>query len=147
MSVARETPTPEQASALIRLDARLEDPSSWLPPSAWEDPEITAYVPSGYSACYQGERGDGPSRVLSVLPPAAGDLLRAQDRTQGKYTNLAGTFVYWCSKLTNRDARALARILDDAGEYGVEDHFGLRYGEAGMPGVSLDFTPLLPQET
>lgn len=61
-NVAREMPTPEQTSALIRLDARLEDPVSWLPASAWEDPEITPYVPSGYSVCYFGGQGVGLSR-------------------------------------------------------------------------------------
>jgi hypothetical protein len=145
--VARTMPTPEQASALQRLDVLLADPASWLPASAWEDPDITAYVPSGYSVCYQGEQGVGLSRVLASLPPSAEDLLRNQDRTRGEYTNLLGPFVYWCSDLTNEEARALARILDDAGLNGFEDVFGLRYGETGVTEVSLDFAPLLPHET
>jgi len=146
--VAREMPTPEQASALRQLDARLADPASWLPASAWEDPEITAYVPSGYSVCYWGAQGVGLPRVLALLPPAAEDLLRAQDRTQGEYTNLIGSFVYWCSDLANEEARSLARILDDAGLNGFGDVFGLTYGEVepGATEVSLEFAPLLPHE-
>ena len=139
--------TPEQASALIRLDARLAAPASWLPASAWDDQEITAYVPSGYSVVYQGEQpGVGLSRVLALLPPRARDLLRAQDRTEEKYTNPTGSFVYWRSDLTNEEARALARILDDAGLSGTRDEFGLRYGGPGTE-VSLGFDPLLPHET
>ena len=145
--VAREMSTPEQASALIRLDARLEDPASWLPASAWENPEITPYVPSGYSVCYFGGQGVGLSQVLALLPSAAEDLLRSQDRTREQ----APAFVYWCSDLTNDEARALARILDDAGVNGYEDVFGLTYGvrerePAGATEFSLTFGPLFPHE-
>jgi hypothetical protein len=144
--VAREMPTAEQARALMRLDARLADPTSWLPASAWEDPEINAYVPSGYSVCYEGQPGVGLSRVLASLPRAAENLLRTQGPTQGEYTNLSGTFVYWCSDLTNDEARELARILDDSGQHGWKSVFSLRYGESGATLVSLDFSPLLPDE-
>lgn len=147
-NVARE-PTPEQASALIRLDARLEDPTSWLPTSAWENPEIIPYVPSAYSVCYRGGQGVELSRVLALLPPAAVDLLRIQDRTRGEYTNFTGaSFVYWCSELTNEEARALERILDEAGVNGVKDVFGLEYGALG-PGATefwLKFNPMFPHE-
>lgn len=140
-NVAGEMPTPEQANALRWLDARLANPASWLPTSAWDDPEITAYVPSGYSVCYDGGQEQGLSQVLASFPPAAADLLRTKDRRRGQ----APTFVYWCSDLTNGEARALARILDDAGLDAVADEFGLRYGEIGANG-SLGFEPLLPHE-
>jgi len=140
--VAREMPTAEQARALMRLDARLADPTSWLPASAWEDSEITAYVPSGYSVCYFGRQGVGLSQVLASLPPAAEDLLRSQ----GIRREQAPTFVFWCSDLTNDEARELARILDDSGLHGWESVFSLRYGESGATLVSLDFSPLLPDE-
>jgi hypothetical protein len=115
-NVARTMPTPQRASTLQRLDARLADPASWLPASAWENPEITAYVPSGYSVCYEPEQGVGLSRVLASLPPPAEDLLRTQGIRRGEYTNLLGTFVYWCSDLATEEARALAQILDDSGQ-------------------------------
>jgi hypothetical protein len=147
--VARQSPTPEQASALIRLDARLADPASWLPASAWEDPETKAYVPSGYSVCLEGKRGLGLDRILASLPPAAAALLRQQENTPGAYTNLRGTFPIWCSELTNDEARALERVLDAAGVSGWKDVFGLTYGGPG-PGkdateFSLTFTPILPE--
>jgi len=148
--VARQRPTPKQASALIRLDARLADPESWLPASAWENPKITAYVPSGYSVCLEGKRGLGLDRILALLPPTAEALLRAQENTPGTYTNLIGTFPIWCSDLTNEEARALERILDAAGVSGWKDVFGLTYG-APWPGedateFSLTFNPILPDQ-
>lgn len=148
--VAREMPTPEQVSALIRLDARLADPASWLPATAWENPEIKAYVPSAYQVCYHGAPGLGLSRVLALLPPAAVDMLRTQDRTQEEYGTLNGSgSPYWCSDLTNEEAHALARIFDDADLNGSADAFGLAYGERepGATEFSLWFTPLLPHET
>lgn len=148
--VARQRPTPEQARALILLDARLADPESWLPASAWENPTITAYVPSGYSVCLEGKRGLGLDRVLALLPPAAEARLRAQENTPGTYTNLIGTFPIWCSELTNDEARALERVLDAAGVSGWKDVFGLTYGAPG-PGedateFSLTFNPILPDQ-
>lgn len=145
--VAREMPTPQQESALIRLDARLEDPASWLPVSAWQDPEIKPYVPSGYSVCYFGGLGVGLSQVLALFPSAAEDLLRSQ----GIRREQAPSFVYWCSDLTNKEARKLARILDDAGLNGHEDVFGVTYGAyerepVGPTEFSLTFGPLIPHE-
>ena len=140
--VARETPTSGQASALQQLDARLEDPASWLPASAWEDPQIRPFVPSEYSVCYHARKELSLSQVLGSLPPQAGALLLTQERTQGQ----APQFVYWCSHLTNEEARALARILDHAGLKADESEFGLLYGESGPTRVSLDFAPILPHE-
>jgi hypothetical protein len=141
--VARQSPTPEQASALMRLDARLADPASWLPASAWEDPETRAYVPSGYSVCYEGGVAVGLDRVLALLPPAAENMLRAQEKTR--------MFPYWCSELTNEEARALERILDAAGVSGTKDVFGLTYDAPGPGGgatrrFSITFGPILPDQ-
>ena len=94
----------------------------------------------------RGRAGVGLSHVLASLPPAATDLLRARETTPGTYTNLVGTFRYWCSDVTNDEARALELILDGAGRGAVEDEFGLRYGEAGTTEVSLEFALLLPHE-
>lgn len=148
--VIKGLPTPEQASALIRLDERLADPASWLPASAWKDPQTRAFVPSGYSVCYAGGKGVGLSGLLALLPPAAGDLLRAQENKPMPYTNLAGTFPSWCSELTTQEARKLERILDGAGVKSVKDVFGLSYGAPGPQAAatefSLIFDPNLPEE-
>lgn len=151
---AKEMPTPEQASALRRLDARLADPASWLPANAWEDPEITAYVPSGYSVFLgpdEEEEMVGLSRVLASLPPPAEDLIRTLDITRDEYTNLLGSHVYWHSDVTTERARALAQTLDDGGQVRDENVFGLRY-EFGQRHpdaihVTLSIEPLLPHQT
>ena len=39
------------ASDLERLEARLTDPESWLPASAWKQRKIRAYVPSRFEVC------------------------------------------------------------------------------------------------
>ena len=80
-----------------------------------------------------------------MLPPAAEDLLRSQERTHTKFT----TFALWCSDLTNAESRALARILDDAGVDSHKDVFGAWYGVygrelAGATEFSLGFGPLVP---
>jgi hypothetical protein len=147
--VARQMPTPKQARALVRLDERLENLVNWLPASAWENPVERAYVPAGYSVCLAGKRGLGLARVLALLPTKAEDLLRTQENTPDHYTNLIGTFVQWCSHLTNDEARALQRVLDDAGVPGDKDVFGLAYGVldiayADATDFSLGFNPLLP---
>lgn len=148
--VIKETATPEQASALMRLDARLADLASWLPASAWKGLQTQAFIASSYSVCYEGGKGVGLPRVFSLLPPAAGDLLRAQENKPMPYTNLAGTFPMWCSELATEEARKLERILDRAGVKSVKDVFGLSYGAPGPQAAatefSLAFNPNLPEE-
>ena len=50
--------TAKEERSLERLYARLTDPASWLPASAWADQEIRAYVPSRYKVCYGGRDRD-----------------------------------------------------------------------------------------
>ena len=145
-----EMPTPEQANALRRLDERLAELASWLPASAWKDPQTRAFVPSGYSVCYEGGNGVGLPRLLALLPPAAGDLLRAQENKPMPYTNLAGTFPSWCSELTTQEARKLERILDGAGVQERQRRIRTVVRSARTPAAatefSLIFNPNLPEE-
>ncbi len=100
--------TPEQVSALVRVDALVTDAASWLPASAWEVRKIRAYVPSRYAICL-AVGGPGPpiepSRILPLLPERAQDLLRARP------------FAPWggCTDLTTAEARALGDALIAAG--------------------------------
>ncbi len=112
----------DRASDLYRLEERLTYPASWLPTSAWVDREIRAYVPPTYAVCYGGSPPDQPiepSRLLTLLPPAAEDLLRAKDRTQKEgLFGSPGDFhvvVDHCSHVTNEEAHVLAQVFDDAG--------------------------------
>jgi hypothetical protein len=116
--VTEEIPTPEQVSALQRLDARLADPASWLPASAWVDPENKAYVPSRYEVCYNtAQPGIELSRVWASFPQPAEDLLRTWDRTHNEMVDMTGVVHgdAWCSDVATEEVRALARILEDAG--------------------------------
>jgi hypothetical protein len=152
--------TVRNGNRLVRVDwardvkglvARLADPASWLPASAWEDREIRAYVPSRYVVCY----GDGEwppqqielSRILTLLPAPAAELLRARDRREEGHT--------YCSDLTTEEARALAKALDDGGpQNGLGDERGpartyrLEYRfEAPGPTretIEIFFEPYLP---
>lgn len=114
--------TPKQANALYRLNARLSDPASWLPESAWAGRDIRAYVASKYAVCYGGWPLDQQferSRVLALLPAAARDLLGGdtplrQGPLFGEPGNFRPSYEY-CSDMTTEEARAIAVALDDAG--------------------------------
>jgi hypothetical protein len=97
-------PTREQATALERVDLLLTDPESLVPASAWADRTMRPYVPNRYAICTD----------LHGLPAAAADLLRGRLRT---FDGVA----WWegrgpdCYDATTEGARALDRILTDAG--------------------------------
>lgn len=110
--------TPEQLSALRRIDALLTDPTSVLPSSAWAERKVRAYVPSHYAVCIQTAPPKDASQLLSLLPARAADLLRDKSRTRldgevqearerGRIVVL-GRSVTYCSKLTTEEARGVA---------------------------------------
>jgi hypothetical protein len=99
----------DRASGLERLVARLTDPASWLPASAWQDREITAYEPSRYAVCYGAPQRIEPSRIFSLLPAPAVALLRTKERKEEGATGL------YCSDATTQEARELTAALDDGG--------------------------------
>jgi hypothetical protein len=100
------------ASNLKRLEARLTDPDSWLPASAWKQREVkAAYVPSRFEVC--AFVGDGssiqpmrPGRIVALLPAAAQDVLRGRD---WKARDGGG-----CFAVTTEGARSLAKALEGA---------------------------------
>ena len=140
----------DRASDLAELVERLTNPASWLPASAWEDPEISAYVPSRYVVCYGGRPQQiAPSRMLSLLPAPAAALLRAKEQEE------QGSGGFYCSDATTEEARALAEALDDGGtEQGVGDDRGparafrpeWTFKVQGQAGETVDvfFEPYLP---
>jgi hypothetical protein len=141
-------PTPEQASALERLDERLED-LAWLPTSAWEDPEMGAFVPSRYAVCLETEQEVGIDAVLASLPQPAEDLLRKRDRTAENFNGL----FWWCSAVTTEEARGLAQIVEDTPKASLvrNDVFGLAYAfgrrDPSTTDVRLSFEPMLPHDS
>ena len=141
------TATPEQVRALERLDARLEDLASWLPTSAWEDPELRPYVPFRYVVCYSGQdEAIQRPRLLDLLPAPAEELLSAKATNVDRFNGPYGSIPYWCSVLRTEEARELAGILEDAGASRVSP-MGPSYVFSPSRGglrVNVSLDPALP---
>jgi hypothetical protein len=153
------TATPEQERALERLDALLAHPTQGLPASAWADKNVRAYVPSAFAVCWAGwpaevsDPQSDPSRILSLLPPAARDLLAGKETTRhtGKRGWAGGPYYpdeTVCANVTTAEARSLATTLDDAGIERTGPAAGVQYS-FDLPGPSretaqIPFEPLLP---
>jgi len=143
----------DRASDLERLVARLTDPASWLPASAWQDREIRAYVPSRFNVSYGAQpQTMEPSRILALLPAPVEKMLRAKARTRtqgsvGTPGHLHAVYNY-SSDVTTEEARALAKALDNAGVERFEPAKVLAYrleapGRSGNT-VTISFEPYLP---
>jgi len=150
--------TPEQLSALRRIDALLTDPTSVLPPSAWAVRRVRAYVPSHYAVCIDASPPKEVSQLLSLLPAQAADVLRDENWTrvesdvltntrEDERMRVVGRRVRYCSKLTTEEAREFA----DAGS-GLERHrafpqslvYRLAEGAHGWEETFISFDPYLP---
>ena len=99
---------------------RLARPGSWLPASAWENPEMDAYVASRYAVCWGGRPPNPmePSRILPLLPAAVEEVLRAHRVVRspwGGWPIEGGWPVEDCAVVTSEQAHALASSLDDGG--------------------------------
>jgi hypothetical protein len=107
--------------------ARINDPASWLPASAWQDPEIKAYVPSRYQACFD------ESPRFDVLPQLVQDLLSdAWPQASGVPAR--------CADLTTEEARTLVDALDDVGRGRDDDGDPFHvWKNVGIPEVSLSY--------
>jgi hypothetical protein len=131
--------TPEQLSALRRIDALLTDPASVLPSSAWAVREVRAYVPSHYAVCIHTAPPKDASQLLSLLPPRAADLLRDKSRTSSEDDVLSnidqepghivviGRSVTYCFKVETEEAREVAEALSGVDPEPGWRHYGLAY--------------------
>ena len=157
---AAATATTQEESELLHLVARLTNPTTWLPASAWQERESRAYVPSRFAIDF-GARPDTlePSRILALLPDSAEELLTAKPRTRLRHfyggTGVPLRRVYdYRSQVTVDEARTLAEALDGAGlerKPTQEQVYALTYvhGEVptkGPPGAFffVIFEPILP---
>jgi hypothetical protein len=139
--------TPEQEAALQSLEVLLSRPASW-PASVWADQQIRAYVPTSYWVCSRGFPQVEPSRVLTLLPEPARDLLGAGYlKTDGSESPVD------CSQMTTEEARALAGILDAAfdgvaegGSYPPPPPFQYSFEDPEKPRgrIFITFNPVLP---
>jgi hypothetical protein len=147
--------TPEQLSALRRIDALLTDPASVLPPSAWAVREVRAYVPSHYAVCIETWPPKNASDVHSLLPARAADVLRDRgwtrfdrdvvDAREG-YAVVLGRSVTYCSKLTTEEAREVAAAVSGLHrEPGMgANSLAYRVDETGKGHTHIWFEPYFP---
>ena len=135
--------------AMVQAHADLaeKDPlalAAWLPPGAWEDREIRAYVPTGYAACLVAT---SPAMrfgqlLLNSLPTTAADLLSGEPLTW-----LVGAPPGWdCRGLTTEDARTLDAELASAGLEQSEERnrYVLEYQ---LEGGEVTLEPILPDSS
>src|SRR5262245_3618133 len=122
-----------------QLRHRLANPASWLPASAWAERRLRPYVASTCSVGYHAQPETlERSRILSLLPATARDMLRAKNAVAEHFHLGYGGFPLipitgYSSVLTTEQARALAKALDGAGL----DRGGLMWGFE-IPGTSVD---------
>jgi hypothetical protein len=151
--------TPQQLSALRRIDALLTDPTSVLPSSAWAVREVRAYVPSHYAICIDTSPPKDVSQLLSLLPAQAGDILRGKSRTrveddvvtntrEDERMRVVGRWVTHCSKLTTEDAREVANAVSGLEQDQTFRPFSLVYrlaeGAHDWEATTISFDPYLP---
>ena len=143
----------DHARDLTRLYARLSEPESWLPASAWVERDVRAYVAAKYWVCYSGWPPDQQveqARLLALVPPAVrdrlGDALPMQGPLFGKPGDFRPSYMY-CADVSTDDARAIAAGLDDAG-FHEDGSSRLNYrieAPGSNPGeASVWFEPYLP---
>jgi hypothetical protein len=138
------------ASNLKRLEARLTDPDSWLPASAWMQREIkTAYVPARFEVCATAVvipdldkpaqvriLKIGPARIVSLLPVKAQAVLR------GRHWN-ARRAGLGCFAVTTNEARSLAKALNGAGP-AKKGRLNFTFDAPGPRQIGITFNPYLP---
>jgi len=110
--------------------ARMSQPGSWLPASAWADARIRAFVPSRYFVF----GGEGPIHPRA-LPSPADSLLRPRG----------------CQLISAQEAHKLVTAFEDGLEptrVGAADPTSLGYRYPRNRGVGyIDLAPALPHET
>ncbi len=153
------------ASDVKHVQARLTDPESWLPASAWKQRKIRAYLPSRFQVCAEAvvvpdidkpRQGRlvqmGPARIVALLPAAAQNVLRGRDWNAQVFrpTPTSTRGVYGgCFDVTTEEARSLAKALDGAGPATARKGgaINLNY-KFDAPGPSrqvwIGFDPFLP---
>jgi hypothetical protein len=151
--------TPEQLSALRRIDALLTDPASVLPVSAWAVREVRAYVPSHYAVCIHSSPPKDASQLLSLLPAQAADVLRDKSRTrldgesfgntrEDERMRVLGRTVTYCSKLATEEAREVADAVSGLERPSWARRYSLVYrvaeGAHDWEATTISFDPYFP---
>lgn len=129
--------------AMVQAHADLaeKDPlalAEWLPPGAWEDREVRAYVPMQYAACLTNASAPLPGTFLvDLLPEAAADLVRIKPLVSG------GPPEWECRGMTTDEARTVVSELQLAGFQQDADwnRYVLQYE---LDNTVVTFEPIFP---
>jgi hypothetical protein len=122
---------PADAAAFVRLGERLDDPSGWLPRSAWERAQPRPYVAASYLVTVE-RLDEGP----------ASDAWRARQRDLGDLpfpTGVQPPAVGGCASVDLETARNLASALDAAG---VRFNWDAYIGLDQDPGYGMEWPAL-----
>ncbi len=129
------TATPAQKDALARIEEFVANPGRWLPPRAWANPQIRAFVPARYVVAFDRGYPD-----LSKLPSPAREEL-------AQYKPLKR---HGCQVMTTGKARALLQAFVDAGMSPSHNHaWVIAFDFAGLhlPRPSdFHMSPALPDD-
>ena len=164
---ARRTCTRRRRSSAMgkrshRLEARLTDPESWLPASAWKQREFRAYVPSRFEVCAGAvvvptstnpdgaRRADGSCSHRGSATGGSPERAPRQgtgDGRLGSPGDMSGLRA--ASHVTTNEARSLAKALDGAGPATARKGGAIRlHYTFDAPGPSrqvwISFDPFLP---
>ena len=136
----------------LRLSELQYGAPSWLPASAWLDPEPKPYVPSTYqiqiSTMWDGDQPPppiDPSALLAALPPEAAELLTVptQCPVGPGYDPNPNTML--CFKVRTEEARQVGTVV------GITEPSVNEQGDSGTPmggfgSYFIGFLPYLPHE-
>jgi hypothetical protein len=122
------------------LPARLANPASWLPASAWADQRIGGYVPSRYAVCLLP---DLSPQTLDRLPGPARKTLLANGTVMADTGGSTPT--PQCYEVTTDVAREIAAALDAAGNQPEQPgDAGLRYAQRRGRVPEIRILPIVP---
>jgi hypothetical protein len=126
--------------------ARLADPWSWLPASAWADTEIKAFVASEYSVYITGgSSGFGPhtTNPAPELPAAVQEFVRGREWECQRTSK--GLWCYTPSySFTTDEVRRLVEALEGAGFVAENTGTVLEYHDETS--ILIELSPRLPWE-
>jgi hypothetical protein len=129
-----------------------------LPSDAWAVREIRAYVPSHYEVCIDTSPPKDASRLLSLLPARAADVLRGKslsrsesdvvEAREGGRIVVLGRSVSYCSKLPTEEAREVAEALSGLDRVQPSVRLAYRLAENPRPfgPTTISFDPYFPHD-
>lgn len=133
---------------------RLRGLHTWLPASAWADPQPRMYVPARYGVCLEYSTEfvpPDPSNQLAALPAEAQELLaeamyyRPAEIGAKDPVVAATSYSPHCYEVTTEQARTLAEIFDVAGLTRGQSDIRLAFGTPNEQ-LYIPIVPFMPHD-